>query len=167
MTDYELVSERRSGADVRPDELRALQGERRVALQDRRAPRQNMLKGVRISFNNESSFLEAVLRNLSETGCFIELPDGYLIPDRITVHNDLDGYKIECEVVRRQGDRIGAKFIGERIPVGKPGAQEFNSEVPDLARPSEQHAPANRPAQPGALQRRKAPVFGKLGTPRH
>ncbi len=144
--------------------------------EERSAPRRRMLKRVRISFNNESSTVEAVLRNISETGCYIELPDGFLIPDAITIHNELDGYKVDCEVVRRQGNRIGVKFVSDKVQIEAARKEVVN--VIDYTTPQERQQPAPQPAapQPGPSQlahgtpklpsRRKAPVFGKLGTPR-
>ena len=167
MEEYELEADRRIGADVRPQEVQSDEGDRRVDVQDRRSPRRRTLKGVRISFNNEYSFVDAVLRNLSETGCYIELPDGYLIPDSITIHNDLDGYKVDCEVVRRQGKRIGVKFIEEKIPVEIARKQVLN--VIDFGQPEpkgQEAVETKVTPQTKSPQRRKGPVFGKLGTPR-
>lgn len=55
--------------------------------------------------------MHAVLKNHSETGAFIEFSDTVLLPNEFTMHNELDGYRVDCRVVRRSGNTAGVTFI--------------------------------------------------------
>ena len=108
--------DRRSGVDSRTPEEKLELGERREC-SDRRAPRRRILKGVRIGFGNDFCSVEGVMSNISDTGALIKLQDGLLIPDEFMIHNELDGYKVSCRVVRRTGNTIGVRFIDEKQPI--------------------------------------------------
>ena len=39
----------------------------------------------------------------------MDFADGLLVPDTFKLHNEMDGYKIDCEVVRRVGPISGCE----------------------------------------------------------
>ena len=77
-----------------------------------------MLKGAHVAFNNGFSAIPCTIRNMSETGSRINIEGGWFIPDRFTLHVDIDGYKIECKRVWQKGSECGVRFVGGRIETG-------------------------------------------------
>lgn len=154
-----VVDDRRSGLDTRAEEQRIEQGERREDA-DRRALRRRVLKGVKISFHGAFCAVEGVMKNISETGALIMLKDTIGIPDRITIYNDLEGYKIDAEVVRRRADQIGVRFTGYAEEIERSRAQVVN--MLDINKAAEQDDDDNAVAKP-VLTRQAAnrPVFGR------
>ena len=66
-------------------------------LAEQRPARRKVLKGAHVAFNNGFSAIPCTIRNMSETGSRINIEGGWFIPDRFTLHVDIDGYKIECK----------------------------------------------------------------------
>lgn len=136
--------------------------------QKERAQRRRVLKGVRISFQNEYCAVEGIMKNVSDTGALIELKDGYLIPDTITIFDELAGYKIDAAVVRRHVNRIGVMFVGAKQPIEKKRAQVISqidlreSAMISDEEPDEETETSEDPGQHSAPRRK--PVFGKLGS---
>ena len=85
-----------------------------------------MLKRVMIYFNEGCSSTDGVLKNISDTGGFVEFRDGILVPDQFTLSNELDGYMVDCEMVRRQGQGGGFKFVSELQRFAPKKAQVIN-----------------------------------------
>ena len=99
---------------------------RKVRMEKRSVTRRRVLKRVRVSFLDGACAVECILRNVSDTGALIEVTDGLLIPDQFTLHNELDRYKVDCEVVRRVGKTVGIKFIGEKAVINSSRVQIVN-----------------------------------------
>jgi len=85
-----------------------------VSIENRRSDRRRVLKRVNISIGNQTSRIDCLLRNLSGTGAFLEFHGDILLPKQFLFHNDWDGFEVECEIVRRVGNSIGVRFIGEK-----------------------------------------------------
>jgi len=77
-----------------------------------RAARRRVIKGVKVAFDGDYCAVEGIMKNISETGVLLQVKDATYIPDQITIHNELDGYKVDAEVVRRTGDLLGISFVG-------------------------------------------------------
>ena len=125
-----------------------------------RSQRRRIFKGIKIGFGNDYCAVDGVMRNISETGAFIEVKDGFLVPDEISIQNELEGYKVKCEVVRREANRIGVRFIGEKQKIQSTKHQVVNmieaDDPANLAR-EEQQQEIIRPRSGPA----KKPVFGQ------
>lgn len=52
------------------------------------------------------------MKNISETGALIIFQDGSFVPNAFTLINKFDGYRVECEIVRRIGNSAGVRFTG-------------------------------------------------------
>ena len=76
--------------------------------------RRRTLKGVRVSFNDKFCAVECVLRNISECGALLEFTDGALIPDKFVMHNEMDGYQVNCQIMRRIGNSVGVEFTSQK-----------------------------------------------------
>lgn len=154
--------DRRSGVDTRPSEIISEQGERRSEA-DRRALRRRVLKGVKIAFNGEYCAVEGVMKNISETGAFIKLTDGYLIPDHIMIFNELEGYKVPAEVVRREAEQIGVRFTAaaEAIERSRTQVIQMLDSGSSYEMNSQEQSDITQVKSPAQKQK---PVFGRLGT---
>jgi hypothetical protein len=130
---------------------------------DHRASRSKVLKGAHAAFNHEFSAIPCTLRDVSATGARVIFEGGWFVPDRFTLHVDIDGYKIECERVWQKGSECGVRFVGEKIITGKARQQVLTPEPPsDTIPPATASAPVfgdqirplpKRP-QPGGFGRR-------------
>lgn len=83
-------------------------------MEKRKDTRRRILKGARLSFNNKFCVVDCVLRNITEHGAFLEFSDAVLVPDKFRLHNEMDGYDVDCEVVRRVRNSVGVQFAGEK-----------------------------------------------------
>jgi hypothetical protein len=127
---------------------------------DRTSERRKVLKGARIGFNHEFSSVECVIRNLSETGAFVVVNDGILVPNHFTLFNDLDGYKVDCEIVWRHGNSFGVHFVGPKSAMSSKRTQILNEYLPTGGVPEDDLGPQQ--SQTGNRPRPSArPVFGK------
>lgn len=80
-------------------------------MEEKRAnPRQRTLKGARIVFNDKSSTLDCVVRNLSEGGARLKVASVVGIPDSFSLRFE-DGRSFECRVVWRRGEELGVEFV--------------------------------------------------------
>jgi hypothetical protein len=76
----------------------------------RAAPRKRVLKGARIAFNERSSTLSCTVRDLSETGARLRVPQGQAVPARFDLLIDVDGFEAPCTVAWRRGEDVGVTF---------------------------------------------------------
>ncbi len=70
-----------------------------------------------------------MLRNISDGGALIDFADGALVPDHFVLHNEMDGYKVDCEIVRRIGNSAGIAFIGPKEPIKATRRQVIDTPV--------------------------------------
>ena len=82
-------------------------------MEQRKTDRRRVLKKARLSYKDGAYSIDCVLRNVTEEGAYIDFPDATLVPDKFRIHNELDGFAVDCEVVRRRGNSAGVKFVGE------------------------------------------------------
>jgi hypothetical protein len=80
----------------------------------RRGPRQRVLKGGIVAFNDRRSTLPCIVRDISETGARLRMETmSVLAPDTFLLIIELDGIEAECQVVRRNTS-APSMMIGER-----------------------------------------------------
>ena len=135
--------------------------------QEVRASRKRVLKGASAAFNHEFSAIPCTLRDVSETGARVIFEGGWFVPDRFTLHVDIDGYKIECERVWQRGSECGVRFVGEKHVTGKPRQQVIapeSAEDNDEPRPSPAKFGAQQPdalSRPAGSSHAKPSGFGR------
>ena len=79
---------------------------------DRRAtPRRRVLKGAVIAYNERHCTLACTVRDISDTGARLRLTGAVTAPDTFELIIDLDGLEAPCEVIRREGNDIGVRFL--------------------------------------------------------
>jgi hypothetical protein len=77
--------------------------------QHARAPRQRTFKGGSISLANGVS-TDCLIRNLSDTGACLEVPDPFNIPENFKLIIRPEILTRSCEVAWRTAQRIGVRF---------------------------------------------------------
>ncbi len=83
--------------------------------QEHRAqPRFKVYKGGKISFNNNSSIVDCIVRNISEGGARLEFPSYFDCP-RFIVLRISGGEAYNCEVRQFANNIMGVKFLGEHV----------------------------------------------------
>ena len=135
----------------------------RRALADRRKMvRRRVLKGVKIAFQDDFCSVDGTMKNISGSGAFVALKDGFLVPDSVTLFNELDGYKVAAEVVRRSTNAIGVHFKSAPVEISKVRTQRVCMVNDQPLAEKQPRTPHQEPVRPTAAPARK-PVFGKLG----
>ncbi|MBN8912210.1 MAG: PilZ domain-containing protein [Rhizobiales bacterium] len=74
------------------------------------AARKRVLKGARIVYNDRSSTLSCTVRDLSDTGARLRVPQGQAVPSQFDLLIDVDGFEAPCTVVWRRGEEVGVTF---------------------------------------------------------
>ncbi len=83
--------------------------------QEHRArPRFKGYKGGKVSFNNESSIVDCIVRNLSEGGARLEFQSHFDCP-RYVVLRISGGHAHNCEVRQFANNIMGVKFLDEHV----------------------------------------------------
>jgi PilZ domain-containing protein len=80
-------------------------GERRAS------PRQRRLNGAKIVFNNNSSVIDCIVRDLSPLGARLLVASFVGIPDRFDLRIDRYGTYHPSEVTWKTNDQIGVSFL--------------------------------------------------------
>jgi len=79
-------------------------GERRAS------PRQRRLNGAKIVFNNNSSVIDCIVRDLSPQGARLLVASPVGIPDRFDLRIDRNGACHPSKVTWRANDQMGVSF---------------------------------------------------------
>jgi hypothetical protein len=77
--------------------------------EQRRDARPRTLKGAVIAFNNRSSTIDCVVRNLSPGGAMLKVASTVGIPDRFELKMENEDFRW-CRVKWRRDDTIGVAF---------------------------------------------------------
>jgi PilZ domain len=77
----------------------------------RASPRQRRLHGGRIVFNDNSSVISCIVRDLSKTGARLGVASPVGIPDWFDLRIDRNGACYPSKVAWRSGDQIGVTFL--------------------------------------------------------
>ncbi len=78
-------------------------------MQQTRIPRQRVLKGAKIIFNNGTSVLDCTVKNVSEGGAALHIPSTGGVPAEFVLEI-ADEPRRPCRVVWRREGRIGVRF---------------------------------------------------------
>ena len=76
----------------------------------RKTPRRRMLTAARIVFNNKSSVYDCTVRDLSEGGARLILPNLLGVPKSFELWIDKFNSKYVCDTVWRNKGQMGVKF---------------------------------------------------------
>ena len=82
----------------------------------RKSRRHRVLKSGLASYNHDNNTIACVVRNVNETGARIDFDAFASIPETFMLHVGIDGYRVECRRIWRNGKACGVKFIGEKEP---------------------------------------------------
>ena len=70
--------------------------------------RSRALKSAKIVFNNRFSVIDCTVRNLSDTGCCLQLGDPVGVPEKFEL--EIGPTNRSCRVMWRKDNRIGVQF---------------------------------------------------------
>ena len=76
--------------------------------------RHKVFKGGKVSFNNDSSMVDCIVRDLSEGGARLEFQSHFDCP-RFVILRISDGDAYNCEVRQFANNIMGVKFLGEFV----------------------------------------------------
>ncbi len=83
-------------------------GRRDVPANERRnSPRRRTLLAGRIIFNQQSSVINCMVRNVSESGARLEVEPSIHIPDKFELDVPSAGITMSCRIIWRRGNLIG------------------------------------------------------------
>lgn len=83
--------------------------------EERRYRRLKVLKRAMIAFGGgQFSGFPCVIRDMTIAGARLELSDTIALPRFFTLHVEIDGFKVECELVWQGLTYAGVRFIGEK-----------------------------------------------------
>lgn len=91
-------------SEVSAESMPKSMGERRAS------PRQRRLNGAKIVFNNNSSVIDCIVRDLSPQGARLLVSSPVGIPDRFDLRIDRNGACHPSKVTWRTKDQIGVSF---------------------------------------------------------
>jgi hypothetical protein len=74
------------------------------------ALRKRTLKAGAIEFDRGGGITSTV-RNLSDTGALLQVENVIGVPDEFTLFIDADHFKRRCQVVWRQLNKLGVRFV--------------------------------------------------------
>lgn len=73
--------------------------------------RKQLLKVGVVTLNAGQSTVPCVVRDLSDHGASLQLQSPTALPERFELAVELDGLKTHCQIIRRQVDGVGVRFI--------------------------------------------------------
>jgi hypothetical protein len=82
-------------------------------LERRASPRRRTLKGALVAGSADRPDVSCTLRDISETGARLSVPEGVIVPGRFELLVVIDGMQAACEVVRRDRNEVGVRFLAK------------------------------------------------------
>lgn len=83
----------------------------------RRAPRMRTLKAGRIVIDHGAQVYDCMLRNTSDGGVLLKVPNTHQVPEEFLLYMDTDGIRRPVKVAWRTADQIGVCFTGAAEPI--------------------------------------------------
>lgn len=74
--------------------------------------RRRTLKKGRIVFGQLSRVYDCTIRNVSETGALLLVPNSTGIPDNFLLYVDAEQNRRPAEIIWRRDDRVGIRYTG-------------------------------------------------------
>ena len=78
----------------------------------RHSQRTHMLRAGKIVFNNKSSVIDCMVRNLSRNGACLLVPNVIGVPSTFELLIEGEGASRPCEMIWNNQNRIGIEFHG-------------------------------------------------------
>lgn len=76
------------------------------------SPRRRVLKAGIAAFNDRHITVACSVRDVSATGARLRVDSSLTIPDTFELIIEVDGLEANCQVVWRNGNELGARFLG-------------------------------------------------------
>jgi PilZ domain len=98
--------------------------------EQRRALRRRVLKAGLVAYNERHSTLSCTVRDISDTGARVRVDGSVSAPDTFELIIQIDGLEASCEVVWRNGNEVGVRFLGAPRMVAAKRQQVINPLLP-------------------------------------
>ena len=100
-----------------------------------------------MAYNERHSTLSCTVRDISDTGARVRVDGSVSAPDTFELIIQIDGLEASCEVVWRNGNEVGVRFLGAPRMVAAKRQQVINPLLPRkssacAANPSPPSSPA-------------------------
>jgi hypothetical protein len=83
--------------------------------EERTSRRLRVLKRAMLGFGQQFASQPCVVRDMCESGAKIQIDAAIALPRNFTLHVEIDGYKVECELVWHHPPFAGVHFISEKV----------------------------------------------------
>jgi hypothetical protein len=83
----------------------------------RQHPRQRVLKGGLVLFNNDSSSVDCVVRDLTQAGARLALESAAFVPDCFNLLINQEQQLYPAQVAWRKSNNVGVRFTGAPRPL--------------------------------------------------
>ena len=98
--------------------------------EQRRALRRRVLKAGLVAYNERHSTLSCTVRDISDTGARVRVDGSVSAPETFELIIQIDGLEASCEVVWRNGNEVGVRFLGAHRMVAAKRQQVINPLLP-------------------------------------
>ena len=82
-----------------------------ASAEHRRSLRQRSFLGAKLVYGDGAFTVDCVVRDVSETGARVKLPDGQAVPDRLFLVEMRSGIAYEARVAWKRHPEIGLEFV--------------------------------------------------------
>ncbi len=82
-----------------------------------------------IAYSGRHSTMYCVVRDISDTGARLQIPNAMQVPDTFELIIELDGFEAACEVAWRNETELGLKFVAEPQQVAPKRAQVISESI--------------------------------------
>ena len=83
-----------------------------MAPEERRSRRQRVLKRAILGFGDQFGSQPCIVRDICDTGAKLEIQEFVVLPRVFTLHVEIDGFKVECDLKWQRTPFAGVEFIG-------------------------------------------------------
>ena len=87
----------------------------------RKEPRTRVFKAGTVAINNKSSTISCTIRNLSDGGARLKVQGLFRPPHEFDLLVPADDWEAGCEVVWRNGNELGVRFVTDRVRIKHAG----------------------------------------------
>lgn len=92
----------------------------------RNAQRRRVLKAGLVAYNDRHSTLSCTVRDISDTGARVRVDGSVSAPDTFDLIIQIDGLEASCQVVWRNGNEVGVRFLAAPRMVATKRQQVIN-----------------------------------------
>ncbi|MBL4756445.1 MAG: PilZ domain-containing protein [Rhizobiales bacterium] len=92
--------------------------------------RKRTLLGSTASYNEHHFSIPCMIRDISDVGVRLKIDGSVVVPKNFMLLIELAAIEVECEIVWRNENELGAKYVSETSVVKKTREQIVSNEIP-------------------------------------